>query len=313
MSQSTRPIDALRNLTWAVAFSAFVCTTSVSAQSVAQKPFDTITQFKAFLEESLNKPQPIHEQDVEAFNDHAFSFWENQKLPYWENPEHYKTVLSLYYRAKALYRSSATVDIDRYKSDIERFQQFDARNTPPPNPVVFVGSSSIVFWETAIAFPDYSVLNRGFGGATLAEVYHYYDLVIRKFNPSVVVVYCDIDIEMGHSPKEALRHFKELTDRVAADFPNTHVLFLSMKPTLMDDFLGPDVGKNKTIANRAFKAFAESTKNTQFVNIVPTMMRSDGRVRPEIFRDDGMHLNALGYDLWNAIIQRHLAMLPTRQ
>ena len=52
------------------------------------------------------------------------------------------------------------IDVDRFKPQIENFKRFDARNSVPQNGVLFVGSSSIVLWETAAAFPSYPIINR---------------------------------------------------------------------------------------------------------------------------------------------------------
>jgi hypothetical protein len=38
-----------------------------------------------------------------------------------------------------------TIKIDRYEEAIENFRRFDSRNSLAKNPVLFVGSSSIVF------------------------------------------------------------------------------------------------------------------------------------------------------------------------
>jgi len=70
-----------------------------------------------------------------------------------------------------------------------------------------------------------------------------------------MVVYCDIDVENGKSPDVAVNAFKDLVNRVKNDFPETQILLLSMKPTLIDDFLGKDVRKNKIITNEKLKAY----------------------------------------------------------
>jgi hypothetical protein len=46
-------------------------------------------------------------------------------------------------------------------------------NTLALNPVLFIGSSSIVFWETAKSFPDLPLINRGFGGECLQRTGKY--------------------------------------------------------------------------------------------------------------------------------------------
>jgi len=199
--------------------------------------------------------------------------------------------------------------IDRFENEIENFRRFDNRNSLAKNPVLFVGSSSIVYWETSISFPEFLIINRGFGGASLPEIIHYYDDIIKKHSPSILVVYCDTDVESGKSPSVAVNAFKELVNKVKKDFPKTQILILSMKPTLIDYFLGKDVRKNKIIANKQLSEYCNDEKNLHFVDIIIPMLNPDGSLRSDIFLSDRMHLNPLGYKLWNPVIREKIASL----
>jgi lysophospholipase L1-like esterase len=198
--------------------------------------------------------------------------------------------------------NSQTQNLDKFEDQIESFRRFDARNQLPENPILFVGSSSIVFWETAKSFPDLPITNRGFGGASLPEVIHYYDDVIKNHNPSMMIVYCDIDVENGKSPDFSVNAFKELINKVEADFDEIPILLMSMKPTLIDDDLGADVRKNKMITNQKLIEYTRSKSNLHYVDITSPMLDQDGKLREDIFIDDGMHLNPLGYTLWDPIM-----------
>src|SRR5882724_5316882 len=53
----------------------------------------------------------------------------------------------------------------QWLGDIEAFEKVDKIKPPPQASVVFVGSSSIVRWTSLETdFPDYKIINRGFGG-----------------------------------------------------------------------------------------------------------------------------------------------------
>ncbi|MFT5676004.1 MAG: lysophospholipase L1-like esterase [Paraglaciecola sp.] len=214
--------------------------------------------------------------------------------------------MDLYHEGQAKYLRDRTIEIDRFESTIESFRRFDARNSLAKDPILFVGSSSMVYWETANSFPDYPIINRGFGGASLPEVIHFYDDVIKKHNPSMIFVYCDIDVERGRSPEFAVNAFKELVNRIEQDFPTTPVLFLSMKPTLIDDILGKDVRRNKLLTNQLLMQYAESKDTLSYVDITSSMIGANGRLKDNIFIDDGMHLNPLGYELWDPIIKSEI-------
>ena len=269
---------------------------------------------EAFIgyQQSASDAVEIGSEAITDFYRRSYAFWMERKIDYNANPGKYADAMSLYHRNREKYRRDRTIELDRFEQTIEQFRRFDARNRLPANPTLFVGSSSIVFWETADSFPEYPVVNRGFGGASLPEIIHYYDDVIGKHAPSVMVVYCDIDVENGESPEFSANAFKRLVDRVDLDFPRTQIVFLSMKPTLIDDMLGKDVRRNKLLTNEILAAFGEENDNLHYVDITSVMFADDGRLRTDIFLDDGMHLNHRGYELWDPIVRQELQQINAR-
>ncbi|MGZ3949313.1 MAG: GDSL-type esterase/lipase family protein, partial [Flavisolibacter sp.] len=69
-------------------------------------------------------------------------------------------------------------------NDIQQFRKMDSVQAPPSNAILFVGSSSFTRWtDVQNYFPGHTILNRGFGGSTLADVLRYEEDVIFKYNP----------------------------------------------------------------------------------------------------------------------------------
>lgn len=273
---------------------------------------DTDQEFIQFLEDALENGM-VNEETTGNFYRRTWAYWFKNKEDYNQNPEKYNQAISLYHRNQEKYKRNREIKIDRFEKAIENFRRFDLRNTLPENPVLFIGSSSIVFWETAKSFPDLPVINRGFGGASLPEIMHYYDDIVKQHNPSVVVIYCDIDVESGKSPEVAANAFQELVNRIRADFPETQILILSMKPTLIDDFLGKEVGGNKLLTNEKLMAYCEGDENLHYVDITSPMLNAEGKVRADIFIPDGMHLNATGYTVWDPIIRTKIESLTGKR
>src|SRR4051812_13445901 len=58
-----------------------------------------------------------------------------------------------------------------WEEDIKKFEAADRQTPPPPNGVVFIGSSSIVRWDLPKYFsePGPKAINRGFGGTVAAD------------------------------------------------------------------------------------------------------------------------------------------------
>jgi hypothetical protein len=67
----------------------------------------------------------------------------------------------------------------RWERTIEAFEKADKHSPPPQRAVLFVGSSSIRFWKTLAAdFPQYRVINRGFGGSQIADSAAFADRIV---------------------------------------------------------------------------------------------------------------------------------------
>lgn len=194
-------------------------------------------------------------------------------------------------------------DIDRHAKTIEEFRKYDRKNTAPSPHVLFVGSSSIVLWPTAEAFPALNVINRGFGGASMQEINHFYDDVIGRYDPRAVVVYSDIEIENGATPDQTIANYKLLISRLKTDFPTAKIFLLSMKPTLIDHKMGAEVRGNKETANKMLEKIADADEQLVFVDVSTAMIdAATGKLRQDIFVADGLHLGAKGYQLWNEIM-----------
>lgn len=285
----------------------FLCA-CVSAHAQEKTLAENDQQFVEFLK-GLLEDDVVNAKTKQMFYQRSWAFWREHMLDYNQNMEKYEEALSLYHQIQQKFKQEVPIKINRYETDIENFRRFDNRNTLAKNPVLFVGSSSIRYWETSKSFPNLPVINRGFGGASLPEIIHYYDDIIKKHSPSIIIVYCDIDIENGKSPNVAVNAFNELVNKIEKDFPQTQILLLAMKPTLIDDFLGKDVKTNKVITNKMLNEYCEATKNLHYVDITKSMLGSDGHLRSDIFLADGMHLNQLGYALWDPIVRQEIMQL----
>ncbi|AUC20654.1 hypothetical protein BTO15_00330 [Polaribacter sejongensis] len=251
-----------------------------------------------------------------SFYKESRTYWKDHKLDYNLHPEKYKKAMSLFHKNQDKFRkTSNTISIkrnDRIEKAVANFQNFDDKNSFPENSILFVGSSSIAGWKTSISFPNFSVINRGIGGMNMHEIIFHYNALIKKYNPSIIAIYCDIDIEQGKAPEEAVVVFKKLVEKIKADFPKTPILLLSMKPVMVDDFIGKDIRKNKAIANKELLDFSKKEKNVYFIDLATLMLHADGTLKTDIFIQDGMHLNKLGYEIWNPIMRKKILELTNK-
>ena len=197
-------------------------------------------------------------------------------------------------------------DPARFDREIEAFNRWDAKNTPAADPVVFVGSSSIRFWNTAKRFPDLPILNRGFGGAHISDVNHFLEETVTRYSPSIVVFYAgDNDMGAGKSEEVVVEDYGEFIEGVWASSPETQIVFIPIKPSLARWQLWPDMES----ANRLVRQFSSKDSRLHYVDLATPMLGNDGRPRPELFISDGLHMTAQGYDVWTGALMEYLATI----
>lgn len=193
-------------------------------------------------------------------------------------------------------RSKPIQGAARFEPEIAAFEKWDRQNASPKNAILFVGSSSIRNWQTAEAFPDLPVINRGFGGSSISDVNHFFDRIVPKYNPRVIVFYSgDNDIAGGKSSQQTFDDFQKFVQLVHDELPETRVVVLSIKPSIARLKLWPTMKE----ANALLAKLAEEDAQVEYVDIATPMLDADGQPRKELFLDDGLHINAAGYDLWN--------------
>lgn len=186
--------------------------------------------------------------------------------------------------------------VGRFDSAIAAFEAEDAKNGYTKDGILFTGSSSIRFWTSMQEdMQGLPVLNRGFGGSTIPEVLHYQDRYLFQHRPQIVVFYCgENDIHAGASPEMVLESFEEFTRILEQRLPDTKLVFISMKPSLARW----DMWDKFQEGNALIKDFIDSKPNMTYLDCSLSMLKADGNVKEDIFVEDGLHMNAKGYEGW---------------
>ena len=190
----------------------------------------------------------------------------------------------------------------RWEATIAKFEEKDRQEPPPKDPVLFVGSSSIVRWDVPRWFPDMVTLNRGFGGSQIHEVTFYADRIVSPYRPKLIVFYAgDNDIASGATPDEVLDRFQHFVRKVRESCPSAPIVFISIKPSLARWHLIDSIRR----ANRMIQDFCQNHPDLKlsFVDVDQAMLGEDGKPRPELFVKDGLHLSEEGYRLWTQLLR----------
>jgi lysophospholipase L1-like esterase len=197
----------------------------------------------------------------------------------------------------------------RYDPEIAAFEKWDRQNAVPRDAILFVGSSSIRLWQTAEAFPDLPVINRGFGGSTVPDVSHFADRIVFKYKPRLIVFMCgDNDLAIGHSPEQVHRDTEDFRKMVHDGLPHARIIYLAIKPSPKRWQLWPKQQK----VNALEKAISEKVGYFIYVDTATPVLGPDGQPQKDIFRDDSLHLNANGYKIWNKLLAPYLSPSPSQ-
>ena len=213
-------------------------------------------------------------------------------------------ILNLFFTCAAGFKTQPVIPgPERFSSEIDTFIQWDKKNSYPQNAVLFVGSSSIRLWNTALSFPNLPVINRGFGGSQISDVNYYYKQIVKKYKPSKIIFYAgDNDIAAGKSAEQVLQDYQIFIEKVEQDFPETQVFYLPIKPSLRRWSLWSEM----SAANAKIKEFIDTKPNLFYIDTATAMLNLKLEPNPDLFIDDGLHLNDQGYQLWREILSPYI-------
>jgi lysophospholipase L1-like esterase len=188
----------------------------------------------------------------------------------------------------------------RFESDIRAFEAADRASPPPLGGVVFVGSSSVKNWtDVAADFRGVPVLNRGFGGSTLADVVYYADRIVLPYHPRLVVLYAgDNDLAEGRRPERVLGDYRALVARLRSASPAARIVYVSIKPSPSRRIYIDRMRET----NQRIRAEIARDSLQAYVDVFTPMLDATGEPRPELFLADSLHMTRAGYLLWRALL-----------
>ena len=189
---------------------------------------------------------------------------------------------------------------NQWEKDIGSFEEWDSKNTFASNAVLFVGSSSIRLWATRECFPEFAVINRGFGGSQISDVNYYANRIVLPYKPKVIVFYAgDNDIAAGKNPKRVFDDFRKFVKLIHNHLPRTRIIFISVKPSLSRWSFWPSA----TEANLMVKELSDKNERLAFADVGKVLLGHDGRPNTKLYVKDKLHLNSKGYEAWTKLLR----------
>ena len=198
-------------------------------------------------------------------------------------------------------QSSSASHYARWQASMEAFASADKAQAPAEDGVLFVGSSTIRFWtQLPQDFRDVPVvINRGFGGSTMADCQYFVKQLVLQYRPRQVFVYAgDNDLAEGRSPQQVLESFEGFVAAVRAELPETRIAYISIKPSPLRAELMPKARE----ANALLAGYVRTLPNSDYIDIFTPMLDLQGAPRAELFGPDRLHMSDAGYRLWRSVI-----------
>ena len=193
---------------------------------------------------------------------------------------------------------------DTFIDEINEFKRLDKKNLPEKGRILFTGSSSIRFWNSLEKdMKPLKVLNRGFGGAHISHVIHHFDDIVRPYSPKAIVFFCGTnDLTALKTPEETLNDFKKFLNLVKNEFGTIKVYMIGIKPSVDRLYLDEE----ERVFNNSISFLAKEDPYLEYINVWNLMLNEDGTRMPDLYVEDGLHMNSKGYEIWTQLVRESL-------
>lgn len=182
-------------------------------------------------------------------------------------------------------------------------RQLSSKTVPPKTSrkrVVFYGSSSFRLWNSLQAdFPEFEVINSAFGGSTISACNWFFEQLIPRFKPDILIIYAgDNDLGDGRHPEEVCINFNYMMFQIEKYIGKIPVAYVSVKHSFARQYLHNSITYTNQIIHKSIDLHYP---NCQFIDINKYMNQND-LMNLEYFEPDGLHINKKGYKIWKKVI-----------
>ncbi|MDZ4848491.1 MAG: GDSL-type esterase/lipase family protein [Pirellulaceae bacterium] len=194
-----------------------------------------------------------------------------------------------------------------WEKDIAAWEKSDQTEVAGDSTLLFLGSSSIRRWQTlSTDIEPWKAIGRGYGGAKFSDLAIYAPRLLAAHHPKGVVVYVGNDItgkaETDKKPEEIVRLFGIVVDAIKKQAPQAEIFLIAITPAPSRFAAWPKI----QTANSQLQEFCKKHTKLHFIETHSAYLTTDGQPRPELYVEDRLHQNEVGYKLWSGIIRKEL-------
>ena len=99
-----------------------------------------------------------------------------------------------------------------------------------------------------------------------------------------------------------MNDFKRFYSLVRNEFGNIKIYIISIKPSIDRLYLD----KEERIFNNLMNLLSNEDPYLEYIDVWNSMLNKDGSRMPELFIEDGLHMNEKGYEIWTKLVRESL-------
>lgn len=169
--------------------------------------------------------------------------------------------------------------------------------------VLFLGSSSFRLWDTIDEdLAPVKVVKRAYGGARFRDLAIYTPELIAglRFSKAVLFIANDITGKRNEDtdPETTSKLARLVIAQLRSGHPEAPIHLVAVTPTPVRYKHWPRI----QVTNVMLRKIAETTPGVFYIPTAYAFLDRDGHPRAELFKEDRLHLNSIGYQIWARIL-----------
>ena len=169
--------------------------------------------------------------------------------------------------------------------------------------VLFLGSSSFRLWDTIHEdLAPVKVVKRAYGGARFRDLAIYTPELIAglRFSKAVIFIANDITGKENEDtdPETTSKLARLVIAQLRIEHPEVPIHLVAVTPTPVRYKHWPRI----QVTNVMLRKIAETTPGVFYIPTAYAFLDRDGHPRAELFKEDRLHLNSIGYQIWARIL-----------
>lgn len=277
LRQSLLPVNLLRGILLRGTKLAILAICLVGFYPQAMSAQETSAQSKSVEPDPNAQTPSIAEEPLVEFNPHDPAAVEALLEPYRERSE-------------------------KWQEDVAKLAAGNATDGGAEH-VLFLGSSSFRLWDSIDEdLAPVKVVKRAYGGARFRDLAIYTPELIAglRFSKAVIFIANDITGKENEDtdPETTSKLARLVIAQLRSEHPEVPVHLVAVTPTPVRYKHWPRI----QVTNGMLRKIAEATPGVFYIPTAYAFLDRDGHPRAELFKEDRLHLNSIGYQIWAKIL-----------